>query len=121
MISPQPFAPGQGQECSELIGLSCPQLQLVEVPKGPVEGYEQDETFLRKMHHVLLEVRSGPSLASPARRPATPGGCQCSALFPFSSQVEVLEGTLQCPESGRMFPISHGIPNMLLSSEEAET
>lgn len=65
-------------------------LQLVEVPKGPVEGYEQDETFLRKMHHVLLEV-------------------------------EVLEGTLQCPESGRMFPISHGIPNMLLSSEEAET
>lgn len=65
-------------------------LRLIEVPKGPIQGYEQDETFLRKMHHVLLEV-------------------------------EVLEGTLQCPESGRMFPISRGIPNMLLSSEETET
>lgn len=39
-------------------------------------------------------------------------------LFP---QVEVLEGTLQCPESGRVFPISRGIPNMLLSDEETET
>ncbi|NXX49928.1 TR112 protein, partial [Tricholaema leucomelas] len=34
-------------------------------------------------------------------------------------QVEVLEGSLQCPASGRRFPISRGIPNMLLSEEEA--
>ncbi|XP_025771400.1 multifunctional methyltransferase subunit TRM112-like protein isoform X2 [Puma concolor] len=60
------------------------------VPKEPIEGYEHDEKFLRKMHHVLLEV-------------------------------DVLEGTLQCPESGRLFPISRGIPNMLLSDEETET
>lgn len=65
-------------------------LHLVEVPKGPIEGYEHDEKFLRQMHHVLLEV-------------------------------DVLEGTLQCPESGRLFPISRGIPNMLLSDEETET
>uniref|UniRef100_A0A452T657 tRNA methyltransferase subunit 11-2 n=1 Tax=Ursus maritimus TaxID=29073 RepID=A0A452T657_URSMA len=39
-------------------------LHLVEVPKGPIEGYEHDEKFLRQMHHVLLEVRTGPSLAS---------------------------------------------------------
>ncbi|TKC47073.1 hypothetical protein EI555_008181, partial [Monodon monoceros] len=36
-------------------------------------------------------------------------------------EVNVLEGTLQCPESGRLFPISCGIPNMLLSDEETET
>ncbi|XP_047372425.1 multifunctional methyltransferase subunit TRM112-like protein [Sciurus carolinensis] len=65
-------------------------LHLVEVPKEPIEGYDNDETFLRKMHHVLLEV-------------------------------DVLEGTLQCPESGRLFPISRGIPNMLLNDEETET
>ncbi|XP_015974087.1 multifunctional methyltransferase subunit TRM112-like protein isoform X2 [Rousettus aegyptiacus] len=65
-------------------------LHLIEVPKEPIQGYEQDETFLRKMHHVLLEV-------------------------------DVVEGTLQCPESGRVFPISRGIPNMLLSEEETET
>lgn len=65
-------------------------LHLIEVPKEPIQGYEHNEEFLRKMHHVLLEV-------------------------------EVLEGTLQCPESGRVFPISRGIPNMLLSDEETET
>ncbi|XP_073869483.1 multifunctional methyltransferase subunit TRM112-like protein isoform X2 [Macaca fascicularis] len=66
------------------------QLRLIQVPKGPVEGYEENEEFLRTMHHLLLEV-------------------------------EVIEGTLQCPESGRMFPISRGIPNMLLSEEETES
>ncbi|XP_047441154.1 multifunctional methyltransferase subunit TRM112-like protein [Mugil cephalus] len=33
-------------------------------------------------------------------------------------EVEVIEGCLQCPESGREFPISKGIPNMLLSEDE---
>ncbi|XP_020491475.1 multifunctional methyltransferase subunit TRM112-like protein [Labrus bergylta] len=34
-------------------------------------------------------------------------------------EVEVIEGFLQCPESGREFPITRGIPNMLLNEEEA--
>ncbi|XP_043825534.1 multifunctional methyltransferase subunit TRM112-like protein [Dromiciops gliroides] len=34
-------------------------------------------------------------------------------------EVEVVERTLQCPESGLLFPISRGIPNMLLSDEGA--
>ncbi|KAI3351665.1 hypothetical protein L3Q82_020499, partial [Scortum barcoo] len=34
-------------------------------------------------------------------------------------EVEVIEGCLQCPESGRQFPISRGIPNMLLNEDEA--
>ncbi|XP_060081256.1 multifunctional methyltransferase subunit TRM112-like protein [Ylistrum balloti] len=33
-------------------------------------------------------------------------------------QVEVIEGNLVCPESGRQFPISSGIPNMLLNEDE---
>ncbi|XP_057705888.1 multifunctional methyltransferase subunit TRM112-like protein [Corythoichthys intestinalis] len=33
-------------------------------------------------------------------------------------EVEVIEGCLQCPESGRQFPISKGIPNMLLNEDE---
>ncbi|MBV99281.1 Multifunctional methyltransferase subunit TRM112-like protein, partial [Eschrichtius robustus] len=32
-------------------------------------------------------------------------------------EVGVLEDTLQCPESGFLFPISRGIPKMLLSDE----
>uniref|UniRef100_A0A4W3GVZ5 Multifunctional methyltransferase subunit TRM112-like protein n=1 Tax=Callorhinchus milii TaxID=7868 RepID=A0A4W3GVZ5_CALMI len=33
-------------------------------------------------------------------------------------EVEVVEGALQCPESGREFPITKGIPNMLLNEDE---
>lgn len=106
-----------GWACSEVTEASGPQLQLPEVPRGPIEGYEQDEKFLRAMHHVLLEVRTAP----PGRTPTLGGGCRRPALRPLSSQVEVLEGTLQCPESGRLFPISRGIPNMLLNDEETET
>lgn len=33
-------------------------------------------------------------------------------------EVEVVEGDLECPESGRKFPITSGIPNMLLKEDE---
>ncbi|RNA37558.1 multifunctional methyltransferase subunit TRM112 [Brachionus plicatilis] len=33
-------------------------------------------------------------------------------------EVEVIEGDLECPETGRKFPISNGIPNMLVNDEE---
>ncbi|CAL1546494.1 unnamed protein product [Lymnaea stagnalis] len=33
-------------------------------------------------------------------------------------QVEVIQGELVCPESGRKFPITNGIPNMLLQEHE---
>lgn len=33
-------------------------------------------------------------------------------------EVEVVEGCLVCPESGREFPIKDGIPNMLLNEDE---
>ncbi|NXH21990.1 TR112 protein, partial [Bucco capensis] len=49
----------------------------VNLPPEPIPDYERDEDFLRRLHHILLEV-------------------------------EVLEGILQCPVSGRQFPISHG-------------
>ncbi|XP_069036361.1 multifunctional methyltransferase subunit TRM112-like protein [Lepisosteus oculatus] len=34
-------------------------------------------------------------------------------------EVEVMEGSLQCPESGHQFPITKGVPNMLLSEDES--
>ncbi|XP_050414143.1 uncharacterized protein LOC126828396 [Patella vulgata] len=33
-------------------------------------------------------------------------------------QVEIIEGNLVCPETGRKFPITNGIPNMLLHEDE---
>ncbi|EDW70619.1 multifunctional methyltransferase subunit TRM112-like protein [Drosophila virilis] len=33
-------------------------------------------------------------------------------------EIDVLEGQLECPETGRIFPIADGIPNMLLNEDE---
>lgn len=33
-------------------------------------------------------------------------------------EIEIVEGELQCPESGRVFHIKNGIPNMLLNEDE---
>ncbi|XP_066995838.1 multifunctional methyltransferase subunit TRM112-like protein [Anabrus simplex] len=58
-----------------------------DLPQSLIEDFENNEEFLKKVHHVLLEV-------------------------------EVINGELVCPESGRKFPISQGIPNMLLNEDE---
>lgn len=33
-------------------------------------------------------------------------------------EVEIIEGELICPETGRSFPIQNGIPNMLANEDE---
>jgi len=33
-------------------------------------------------------------------------------------EIEVVSGCLECPETSRKFPISNGIPNMLLNEDE---
>ncbi|XP_033022222.1 LOW QUALITY PROTEIN: multifunctional methyltransferase subunit TRM112-like protein [Lacerta agilis] len=58
-----------------------------DLPPEPIPDFENNEDFLRKVHHVLMEV-------------------------------EVVESVLKCPNTGREFPITKGIPNMLLSEEE---
>uniref|UniRef100_A0A1B6DIN9 Multifunctional methyltransferase subunit TRM112-like protein n=1 Tax=Clastoptera arizonana TaxID=38151 RepID=A0A1B6DIN9_9HEMI len=58
-----------------------------DLPQSLVGDYENNEDFLKKVHHVLLEV-------------------------------EVIDGELVCPETGRKFPITSGIPNMLLNEDE---
>lgn len=60
---------------------------LGELPMEPVQDYENNEDFLRRVHHVLLEI-------------------------------EIINGDLVCPETGRKFPICDGIPNMLLNEDE---
>ena len=33
-------------------------------------------------------------------------------------QIEVINGDLVCPETSRKFPVTDGIPNMLLNEDE---
>lgn len=61
--------------------------QAENVPKELVEDYENNTEFLKKIHHILLEV-------------------------------DIINGELVCPETGRKFPINDGIPNMLLNEDE---
>ncbi|XP_005988931.1 multifunctional methyltransferase subunit TRM112-like protein isoform X2 [Latimeria chalumnae] len=74
-------------EWSALLGAADSLGHLNDLPTELIPDYENDEEFLRKVHHVLLEV-------------------------------EVIEGALKCPETGREFPITKGIPNMLLNEDE---
>lgn len=57
------------------------------LPKQILENFENDQDFLKKVHHILLEV-------------------------------DIVNGDLICPETGRKFPINNGIPNMLLNEDE---
>jgi multifunctional methyltransferase subunit TRM112 len=34
------------------------------------------------------------------------------------AQVHLEEGALICPETGRRFPVTKGVPNMLLNEDE---
>ncbi|XP_023241506.1 multifunctional methyltransferase subunit TRM112-like protein isoform X1 [Centruroides sculpturatus] len=70
-------------QAAENVRIDC----LNDLPKVLVPNYEADENFLRKVHHILLEV-------------------------------DVISGDLLCPETGRKFPITDGIPNMLLNEDE---
>lgn len=62
-------------------------LGIDDFPETAETGNLEDDKFLRKFHHALLEIH-------------------------------VEEGALICPETGRRFPISKGIPNMLLNEDE---
>lgn len=61
--------------------------QASDLPTELAEDYENDQVFLKKAHHVLMEV-------------------------------EIINGDLICPETSRRFPVSDGIPNMLLNEDE---
>ncbi|KAG5876112.1 hypothetical protein JTB14_013691 [Gonioctena quinquepunctata] len=61
--------------------------QLEDLPKELLSDFENNPEFLKKVHHVLLEV-------------------------------DIINGELICPETGRKFPINNGIPNMLLNEDE---
>lgn len=57
------------------------------LPETATPEMLEDDAFLQKFHHALLEVT-------------------------------LEEGSLVCPETGRKFPVSKGIPNLLLAEDE---
>eukprot|EP00922_Rhytidocystis_sp_ex-Travisia-forbesii_P043191 GHVS01064501.1.p1 GENE.GHVS01064501.1~~GHVS01064501.1.p1 ORF type:complete len:127 (+),score=20.77 GHVS01064501.1:110-490(+) len=58
-----------------------------QLPPSYTEADKQDDSFLKAVHHLVLEVH-------------------------------IKEATLVCPKCEREYPVSKGIPNMLLNSDE---
>ncbi|KAI3425346.1 hypothetical protein D9Q98_009110 [Chlorella vulgaris] len=58
-----------------------------DLPESVSEEMLEDESFLKRFHHALLEVH-------------------------------LEQGALVCPETGRKFVVSDGIPNLLLREDE---
>ncbi|CAM9229832.1 unnamed protein product, partial [Sphacelaria rigidula] len=56
------------------------------LPEEVTDEMKEDEEFLQKVHHALMEV-------------------------------DLMEGELVCPETGRKFPVRQGVPNMLLHED----
>ena len=42
------------------------------------------------------------------------------ALYSILMNVHLVQGMLTCPVTGREFPVTDGIPNMMLDEEECE-
>lgn len=78
------------------------------------------QRIIQKMDwHVLHEAAKGLNVEVPAEAPQPSDSEEVMkkvhhALF----EVEVVQGELICPETGRKFPIKQGIPNMLCNEDE---
>ena len=65
---------------------------------------------------ILLEASNIPP--EPPKEGDTIAEPILKAFHFFLFDVHVLEGTLQCPDTGRKFNIKNGIPNMILHEDE---
>lgn len=104
----------------------CLQLGCAEgLPDAVSEELLQDDGFLQKFHHALLEVRQRCRCVHVhcLQQPAHALQCLADSSRPCfccfaASQVVLEEGALVCPETGRRFPVAKGIPNLLLNEDE---
>jgi multifunctional methyltransferase subunit TRM112 len=99
--------------------------------KLAVDKYEEIKTdynqeFLQKMlnkidYHALKEAAQVCGQQLPDTPPDTSSPNKeedLKVIHKALFDIEIITGTLECPESGRKFPISDGIPNMLCNEDE---
>lgn len=86
---------------------------------------EYNEEFLQKMlkkidYKALKEAAQvcGQNLPDSLPEGNTSTQEDLRAIHKALFDIEIIQGTLECPESGRKFPISDGIPNMLCNEDE---
>ncbi|EDQ88604.1 uncharacterized protein MONBRDRAFT_32793 [Monosiga brevicollis MX1] len=70
------------------------------------------------LRQTAIEIGQGDNLPTDIPADAATNEEFLRAMHHVLLEVLVLEGELECPETGRKFPIKKGIPNMLLDEDE---
>lgn len=80
---------------------SLPEEEPASLTQEPAADDEfMDDDVLKKLHHVLLEVRAG-------------GLWFVGVALNFARQIHVQDGNMVCPSCAHVYPIKDGIPNMV--------
>lgn len=111
-----PFSPLGKARLSHLPPLRTPLRQLIPPTRLPLLQYLPRKSMHFSRSFIICSLRFDFRFSIQLHSLSFP-------TFSFSGvvlciQVEVQEGSLVCPETGRRFPISDGIPNMLLNEDE---
>lgn len=103
-----------------------------DLPESVSEEMLEDESFLKRFHHALLEVHleqgalvcpetGGLHGGPPSQAVALTAGGQtwaCSLQTPHPPPVKPRLATCCHDAAGRKFVVSDGIPNLLLREDE---
>lgn len=102
----------------------------IDAKEVAVEETDFNEEFVQRMIPKLewgAFLQAASQLAGQTKLPELPSEVTdelmadtefLKAVHHVLLEVKVVEGGLVCPESGRVFPITKGIPNMLLQEDE---
>lgn len=70
--------------------------------------------------NVLKEAANNLGLEVPSEPPQANDETSLRKVHHALFEIEVVQGDLICPETGRKFPIKQGIPNMLCNEDEVK-
>ncbi|RWS23986.1 hypothetical protein B4U80_08456 [Leptotrombidium deliense] len=84
---------------------------------------EFNSDFVQKMipkmdWNVLTTTSKELGVELPVEVPSNPSEELLKKIHHALLEIEIIQGELICPETGRKFPIKQGIPNMLCNEDE---
>mmetsp|Transcript_68806 Transcript_68806/g.139972 ORF Transcript_68806/g.139972 Transcript_68806/m.139972 type:complete len:136 (+) Transcript_68806:72-479(+) len=103
------------------------EVKVIDNPDAGASG-QRDIDFVKKMLPVLewpalVQAASEmgiSSLPSTLTTDLVESPVFLQALYHILMNVHLMKGMLTCPVTGREFPVTDGIPNMMLEEEECE-
>ena len=110
------------------LSIQAVEVQVIDEPSNTSMTQEQQEKFVQK----ILPILEWPALVQAASElgistlPPTlttdlvESPAFLRALYHILMNVHLIKGMLTCPVTGREFPVTDGIPNMMLEEDECE-